>query len=117
MSADHDSPTLAHLVRTIGQEASNLAAVPPIPSSAIVCFDQYVGPGYGEMTEACREAILITARYEGILLDPVYTGKAMAGLIDQIRRGNLRRGQTVIFLHTGGAPALFAYAPELIRAQ
>ena len=54
----------------------------------------------------------MAARADGILLDPVYTGKAMAGLIDLVRQGRFVRGETVVFLHTGGAPALFAY-PEL----
>jgi D-cysteine desulfhydrase len=56
------------------------------------------------------------ARTEGVLLDPVYTGKAMAGLIGLIRRGHFKRGERVLFLHTGGSPALYAYQPVLASA-
>ena len=76
-----------------------------------ILYDQ-VGPGYGVVTEACAEAIRTVARTDGILLDPVYTGKAMAGLIALVQSGRLGRGRTVVFLHTGGAPALFAH-PEI----
>jgi D-cysteine desulfhydrase len=72
-------------------------------------FDEYLGPGYGIPTPECKEAILQTARTEGIVLDPVYTGKAMAGLIDLARNGHIGRDKPVVFWHTGGAPALFAY--------
>ena len=67
---------------------------------------EYVGPGYAIVTAECAEAIRTVARADGILLDPVYTGKAMAGMIDLIRTGRLTKGQTVVFLHTGGAPAV-----------
>ena len=69
----------------------------------------YVGPGYGIPTAATIEAIRLAALHEGLLLDPVYSGKAMAGLIDLCRKGLFTRGQNVVFLHTGGAAALFAY--------
>jgi L-cysteate sulfo-lyase len=72
----------------------------------------YVGPGYGIPTQATIEAIRLAAEHEGLLLDPVYTGKAMAGLIDLCRSGSFTGGQNVVFLHTGGAPALFAYARD-----
>lgn len=68
---------------------------------------------YGTITRAGREAIVTAARLEGLLLDPVYTGKAMAGLLDLVRLGVLRRDVPVIFLHTGGLPILFAYEEEL----
>ena len=74
----------------------------------------WVGPAYGALTAECTDAILSLARSDGILLDPVYTGKAMAGLIGLVRTGRLVRGQTVVFLHTGGAPALFAH-PEMVN--
>jgi D-cysteine desulfhydrase family pyridoxal phosphate-dependent enzyme len=75
--------------------------------------DAYVGERYGVMTPECREALKLAARTEGIILDPVYTAKAMAGLIDHIRRKRISENETVIFLHTGGTPALFAYAEDL----
>jgi D-cysteine desulfhydrase len=72
--------------------------------------DDYLGGDAGAMTEADGEAIRLLARLEGILLDPVYTGRAMAGLIDLIRWGAFEQGQNVLFWHTGGVPALFADA-------
>ncbi len=75
--------------------------------------DEYLGGGYAVLTDAEREAVHLVAELEGILLDPVYTGKAMAGLLDLIRRGQIRANETVLFWHTGGTPALFAYAEEL----
>jgi D-cysteine desulfhydrase len=68
----------------------------------------YCSAGYGVLTEQEREAIRLFATYEGILLDPVYTGRAAAGMIDLIRKGFFKRDETVLFLHTGGQPALFA---------
>jgi D-cysteine desulfhydrase family pyridoxal phosphate-dependent enzyme len=76
----------------------------------IVVTDEYVGERYGLPTPACLDAVRLAARTEGILLDPVYTGKAMAGLIDMVRRGQFAPDQTIVFWHTGGQPALFAYA-------
>jgi L-cysteate sulfo-lyase len=63
------------------------------------------------------EAVLMLARLEGVLLDPVYSGKAMAGLIDLVRKGAFRRGETVVFLHTGGAVGLFGYTGVFERAM
>lgn len=75
--------------------------------------DEYAEPGYGVLTAAEKEAIELVAQKEGILLDPVYTGRAMAGLIDLIRWGAFTRNQTILFWHTGGAHALHAYADQL----
>jgi L-cysteate sulfo-lyase len=75
--------------------------------------EDYLGAEYGVLTREARVAIELVARTEGILLDPSYTGKAMAGLIDHVRRGIIRPGSRVVFIHTGGTPALFAYAAEL----
>jgi L-cysteate sulfo-lyase len=76
--------------------------------------DDYLGDGYGIVGDGEREAIRLVAQLEGILLDPVYTGRAMAGLIDLIRWGAFTRGQTVLFWHTGGTAALFAYGEKLL---
>jgi D-cysteine desulfhydrase family pyridoxal phosphate-dependent enzyme len=76
----------------------------------IVATDEYAGEPAGEPAAACLDAIRLVARTEGILLDPIYTGRAMAGLIDMVRRGQFAPDQTVVFWHTGGQPALFAYA-------
>jgi len=79
----------------------------------VVANCDYVGPGYGIPAESTREAIDLFARYEGILLDPVYSAKGAAGLIDLIRKGHFRKGSRVVFLHTGGAVALSAYTGAL----
>lgn len=71
--------------------------------------EQYIGPGYALPTAEAREAVELVARTEGVFLDPVYTAKAMAGLIDHIRSGELDPSRPVVFLHTGGTPALFAF--------
>jgi D-cysteine desulfhydrase family pyridoxal phosphate-dependent enzyme len=78
--------------------------------------DGFVGPGYGYPTEATWEAIQLAAFDDAVLLDPVYTGKAMAGLIARAREGQLGRDDVVVFLHTGGSPALFAYNREVAAA-
>ena len=78
----------------------------------IVADCNYVGPGYGEPTEAMNEAVLMLARLEGLLFDPVYSGKGLAGMIDLIRSGWFGEGD-IVFLHTGGSAALFAYADQL----
>jgi len=75
----------------------------------------YIGPGYGVPTPEGLDAILTFARREGLLLDPVYTGKAAAGMLDHIRRGVVPRGATVVFIHTGGQPALFAASRALME--
>jgi L-cysteate sulfo-lyase len=75
----------------------------------VVANTDYVGPGYGKPTDAMIEAINILARTEGILLDPVYSGKGMAGLIDLIRKGHFKTTENVVFLHTGGSVGLFGY--------
>ena len=73
----------------------------------------YLGDGYAVVGDLEREAIRLMARHEGIILDPVYAGRAFGGLVDLIRKENFKRGETVLFWHTGGAPARFAYAKEL----
>jgi uncharacterized membrane-anchored protein len=74
----------------------------------------WVGPGYSLPTPEMVEAVRMLAQVEGILLDPVYTGKAMAGLIALVRGGTFKAGQRVLFVHTGGAPALYAYQSVLV---
>ncbi len=79
----------------------------------IVADCNYIGPGYGEPTEGMNEAVLMLARLEGLLFDPVYSGKALAGMIDYVREGHFTKGQNIVFLHTGGVAGLFAYADIL----
>jgi 1-aminocyclopropane-1-carboxylate deaminase/D-cysteine desulfhydrase-like pyridoxal-dependent ACC family enzyme len=84
----------------------------PFSAEEVVVYDGYLGAGYGIMGAPEKQAIELVARTEGILLDPVYTGRAMAGLIDLIRKGEFGKDETIIFWHTGGSPALFAYAKQ-----
>lgn len=74
----------------------------------VLANDQYCSAGYGVLTDAEREAVRLFAKHEGLLLDPVYTGRAAAGMIDLIRRGFFETNETILFWHTGGQPALFA---------
>jgi D-cysteine desulfhydrase family pyridoxal phosphate-dependent enzyme len=76
-------------------------------------FDETLAPGYGQLNDEVFEAISMTARLEGVLLDPTYTGRTMAGLIALVRGGGIEAGSTVMFIHTGGTPAVFAYETEL----
>ncbi len=80
-----------------------------ISRESVVANSDYVGPGYGQPTPEMVEAVNLLARTEGILLDPVYSGKAMAGLIGEIRKGTFSKDDNIVFVHTGGTPALFAY--------
>ena len=89
--------------------AEKLGVKGGVERDAFVCFDQYVGPGYSIPTDSMVEAVKLFAKSEAILLDPVYSGKAAAGLIDLVRSGRFAEGSNVLFLHTGGSPALFAY--------
>jgi D-cysteine desulfhydrase len=92
----------------------SLAASLEVQATApITLWDDYFAPRYGEPNEEGMEAVKLLARLEGILLDPVYTGKAMAGLIDGISQNRFRREGPLLFIHTGGAPALFAYHPSI----
>ena len=90
------------------QVAQSLALTSQAP---VTLWDDYFAPRYGVPNEEGMEAVKLLARLEGIFLDPVYTGKAMAGLIDGIAQNRFRRQGPIVFVHTGGAPALFAYHP------
>jgi D-cysteine desulfhydrase family pyridoxal phosphate-dependent enzyme len=81
----------------------------------VVVFDEYLGEGYGILNQEIADAIRLVAKKEGIILDPVYTGKAMVGLLDLIKKGYFTKGDGVVFLHTGGTPALFVYKEKLLE--
>ncbi len=104
-----------HVYGLTKRTAAHVGISGAIPRDTIVCFDDYVGPGYSLPTASMVEAVQMLARTEAILLDPVYTGKAMAGLIDLIRKGYFRKGEHVLFVHTGGSPALFAYEKVILE--
>lgn len=101
-------------MRTAANSAAELLELDTrVVDADIQNTDDYIGQAYGYLTAECIDALKLVAKTEGIFLDPVYTAKAMACLIDHIQQGRLGRDDTVIFLHTGGTPALFAYQEEL----
>jgi D-cysteine desulfhydrase family pyridoxal phosphate-dependent enzyme len=103
--------------RMVNEVAALMGVKVSVNEEDLSTDQDFIGDGYGIPTSACLEAIHIVARHEGVLLDPVYSGKAMAALIDHVRRGAIAPDETVIFLHTGGAPGLFAFAAELSQAS
>ncbi len=84
-----------------------------VPEDAIEVVDEFAGPGYGVVTPGAARAMRLCGEQEGLILDPVYNGKAMHGCLTWIEQGRLRSDDTVIFLHTGGAPNVFSHATEL----
>ena len=109
ISVDESEDWLKQEVSTLASATSEKLGerIEFTPADVLVNAD-YCGAGYGIVTEREREAIQLLARYEGLLLDPVYTGRAAAGMIDLIRKGFFKTNETVLFWHTGGQPALFA---------
>ncbi len=105
-----------HVARLASETSGRLGQRIEFAADEVLVNDEYAKPGYGVLTGVEREAISLFAKYEGLLLDPVYTGRAAAGLIDLIRKGFFKKDETVLFWHTGGQPALFAekYQPELV---
>jgi D-cysteine desulfhydrase family pyridoxal phosphate-dependent enzyme len=112
------SPSIASRTeRAMGivrQAAELLSTEVAISERDFVHDEGYAGPAYGIPTEGCLKAIALLARTEAIFLDPVYSGKAMAALIDHVRRGDFAPDDSVLFLHTGGTPALFAHGEHLL---
>jgi len=97
-------------VFNLAVKTAELLGVPgSVKRESVMANCDYVGGGYGVPTPGMVEAVTMLARLEGILLDPVYSGKGMAGLIDLCRKGYFKKGQNVVFLHTGGAVALYGY--------
>lgn len=103
---------VASAAELLGERTQALLASAPLRDDELVVHDGFIGEGYGIPTDGGLQAIRTAARAEGVFLDPTYTGKAMAGLAALARRGSLPRGP-VLFLHTGGEPALFAHASRL----
>lgn len=109
ISIDHPAEDLCETVAFLANEAADrLGETVRLRPDQIFVNADYLGGGYGVMGEAEREAIRMTARLEGLLLDPVYTGRATAGMIDLIRKEFFHPNETILFWHTGGTPALFA---------
>ncbi len=115
ISVDHPADQLKTLVSALATATATHLGLGTLSVADLVDVnDDYLGEGYAQVGETEREAIQMTAQLEGILLDPVYTGRAMGGLIDLIRWGAFTRGQTVLFWHTGGTAALGAFGEKLI---
>ncbi len=108
VSADDPAEEIAARVEQIAKEAAALLGGSKI--GTVEVDDRFVGPGYGIPTPESDEAIRLFAQYEGVVLDPVYTAKAAAGMIARIRAGEFKRSQTLLFLHTGGQLAHFSKA-------
>jgi 1-aminocyclopropane-1-carboxylate deaminase/D-cysteine desulfhydrase-like pyridoxal-dependent ACC family enzyme len=104
------------IVERANEAAALLGISTRIEAEDIALDDRHIGQGYGIATRASVEAIELAARTEGLLLDPVYTGKCMAGLIADIRAGRWSGGGPVVFLHSGGTPGLFGYGADRLEA-
>ncbi|GAB4501698.1 MAG: D-cysteine desulfhydrase [Anaerolineales bacterium] len=98
----------AHVAALANSAAQKLGAAQTFSAEDVLATDEFCQPGYGVLTDLEREAVQLFAKYEGILLDPVYTGRAAGGLIQLIRRGYFAKNKTVLFWNTGGQPALFS---------
>ena len=103
----------AQVLELANRTARMLSMTHKFSAADVLLNDDYLGDGYGVVGAREREAILLTARTEGIILDPVYTGRAMGGLLAMLRTEEIAKDARVLFWHTGGAPALFAYADSL----
>jgi D-cysteine desulfhydrase family pyridoxal phosphate-dependent enzyme len=115
ISVDHPADALKTQVAALATAtATHLGLDAPAVADLVNVNDDYVGEGYARVGETEREAIQLMAQLEGILLDPVYTGRAFGGLVDLIRWGAFTRGQRVLFWHTGGTAALPAFADRLL---
>ncbi|MSP48853.1 MAG: D-cysteine desulfhydrase [Alphaproteobacteria bacterium] len=102
---DQEARVKALLSRTVGE----LQLDAKLAMLAVEADDRFIGPGYGQPTPGMIEAVRLAAECEGLFLDPVYTGKGLAGLIQRIREGRYRKDDSVVFVHTGGLPGLFVY--------
>jgi L-cysteate sulfo-lyase len=106
-------PEQERLVFGLAAETAHALSAARLGPERVTVLDDYAGAGYARPTDDMREALHLAAGFEGLVLDPVYTGKAFAGLIDMIRKRRFTEDSPVLFLHTGGAPGLFAYADAL----
>ena len=110
ISVAREKQDLEQRVFALATRAAKLAKLDtPILREHVICDDGYYAPGYGQPNAGMVEAVKLCARLEALLIDPVYSGKAMAGLIDKIRKGEFTKDQNIVFIHTGGQIALHAY--------
>ena len=116
ISVSETKAVFAPMVEEVCRETEKTLALDlGVGESDIIVLDEYVKEGYGIINRQTAEAIRLLFTAEGIVLDPVYTGKAMAALIDLVRKGFFRKEDKVLFFHTGGTPALFPYREQLVR--
>ena len=108
--------TQADMARIANEAAKLLELTTQLEPEDIDVTNDYVGGSYGEPTPGCMEAIQLLARTEGVLVETSYSGKSLAGMIDHVRKGRFTSEQNIVFVHTGGTPALFAYRDELVEA-
>ncbi|HIE24823.1 MAG TPA: pyridoxal-phosphate dependent enzyme, partial [Anaerolineales bacterium] len=109
ISIDEDEAWLKQHVGALAFETANLLGEgTQVKNAVVLADDSYCQAGYGVLTNLEREAVQLFAKYEGLLLDPVYTGRAAGGMIDLIRKGFFKPDEKVLFWHTGGTPSLFA---------
>jgi L-cysteate sulfo-lyase len=115
ISVASDRETLRGKVRIIAEELlETLAVDAEIEDDDVIVFDQYLAPGYGVLTPEINRGIAALAQSEGVVLDPVYTGKAWLGLLDLMETGFISHDENLVFIHTGGTPALFPYRSQVM---
>lgn len=118
ISVLHPANVLQPIVRKIFNDAkTTLGGAPSTDAAPSYVDDRFIGRGYGLIDKRVHDSLALAASTEGILLDPVYTGKAFAGLIERIREGHYKENSTIVFVHTGGLPGLFAYSDELLDSN
>lgn len=115
ISIEPDNYQLVKTTLTVAKECARILGLNvSLSLNDVEILYDYVGEGYGILTQEIKETIKTVAQTEGILLDPVYTGKAMAGLISMIKEGYFEKDENVVFIHTGGIPGIFVYKDKLI---
>lgn len=109
VSVRREKPVQIAAVHGLAEKTSQAIGAGSLPVEKVLVDDGYIGAGYGVPAESTIESVMLAARQEGVLLDPVYTGKGFAGMVGMVRQGFFKATDNVVFLHTGGATALFAY--------
>lgn len=116
VSVSEPAQTIAHYMCAAANGAASLLGLDArLEPDDVDVTDAYIGTGYGIPTPAGLEALALAGRTEGLIIDPVYTAKALSALIDSVRTGRIGRDETVVFVHTGGLPITFAYAEEILE--
>lgn len=113
ISVSEDKGAMSRCVEIIAEQTYGEFGSGPVGSEEVIVFDEYIDDGYGILNQETADAVRFVAETEGILLDPVYTGRAMVGLLDLIKKGYFEKGDNIVFLHSGGTPALFPYREKL----